>query len=190
MRFITMILGIVLGMTISVFAQEGKTQPPRPISIKLKTGETLKGELVKVDPSSVDFTVKNILQSVALDEVESIRFDHSAEIIMSSTAEPAVILGSKELRPVITCKEKARYTNAAYAQKIEGSVVINAVFRSDGSLSNLRVVRGLPFGLTESAIEAAKKIKFEPAKKDGKPVNVRGNLEYKFELKDKPSSRE
>ena len=46
----------------------------RIISIKLKSGETLTGNLVKVDPESVDFTVKDVLQTVALDDVESISF--------------------------------------------------------------------------------------------------------------------
>jgi hypothetical protein len=36
--------------------------------------------------------------------------------------------------------------------------------------------------LTQKAIEAASKIRFEPAMKDGKPVSVRGNLEYSFRL--------
>jgi outer membrane biosynthesis protein TonB len=40
----------------------------------------------------------------------------------------------------------------------------------------------LPHGLTEKAIEAAKKIRFNPAVRDGQPVSVRGNLEYTFNL--------
>ena len=35
-------------------------------------------------------------------------------------------------------------------------------------------------GLTERAIEAAKRIKFTPAMKDGKPVSVWMQLEYNF----------
>jgi hypothetical protein len=40
----------------------------------------------------------------------------------------------------------------------------------------------LPHGLSQKAIEAARKIRFEPAVKDGQPVNVRGNLEFHFKL--------
>jgi Gram-negative bacterial TonB protein C-terminal len=36
--------------------------------------------------------------------------------------------------------------------------------------------------LTRKAIEATRKIKFNPATKDGEPVSVRGNLEFSFNL--------
>ena len=51
-----------------------------------------------------------------------------------------------------------------------------------GEVKNIKVVRGLEDGLTLRAIEAARKIRFNPATKDGAPVNVRGNLEYSFNL--------
>jgi TonB family protein len=59
---------------------------------------------------------------------------------------------------------------------------LNVVFRADGRITNIRVVRGLPDGLTEKAIEAALKIRFNPAVKNGVPVSVRGNVEFAFSL--------
>ena len=47
---------------------------------------------------------------------------------------------------------------------------------------DIRVTSGLPYGLTESSIAAATKIKFVPAMKDGKFVSVRMQLEYHFNL--------
>ena len=85
-------------------------------------------------------------------------------------------------RPNITYKEKARYTEVARLNLVQGTVVLNVVFTADGELSNIRVVRSLADGLTEKAIEAAKKIRFQPATKDGAPVSVRGNLEFTFNL--------
>jgi hypothetical protein len=41
---------------------------------------------------------------------------------------------------------------------------------------------GLPYGLTENAINAAYKIAFEPVKKAGHPVSVRIFIEYNFDL--------
>jgi len=49
-------------------------------------------------------------------------------------------------------------------------------------ITDIKVVRGLPHGLNENAIEATKKIRFKPAVKDGKPVSVRGQLEFTFIL--------
>ncbi|MFN6204257.1 MAG: TonB family protein [Acidobacteriota bacterium] len=94
------------------------------------------------------------------------------------TVEPM----SASLRPTILYKEKAKYTEEARQNKIQGTVVLNVVFTADGRITNIRVVRGLPDGLTEKAIEAAQRIRFNPAVKSGVPVSVRGNLEFTFNL--------
>jgi hypothetical protein len=51
-----------------------------------------------------------------------------------------------------------------------------------GMYSNIRVVLGLPGGLTERSIEAARRIKFVPATKDGKNVSMWMQLEYNYNL--------
>ncbi|HEU0175032.1 MAG TPA: M56 family metallopeptidase [Blastocatellia bacterium] len=89
---------------------------------------------------------------------------------------------SGSLRPTIRYRESVRYTQAARDNKIEGTVILNVVFRADGKISDIKVVQGLPDGLTENTIEAAKKIRFDPAVKDGRPVSVRGKLEFTFKL--------
>jgi TonB family protein len=86
------------------------------------------------------------------------------------------------LRPTILYREKAKYTEEARQNKIQGTVVLQVVFNVNGTISDIRVIRGLPDGLTEKAIEAAKKIRFNPAVKSGTPVSVRGNLEFSFNL--------
>ncbi len=86
------------------------------------------------------------------------------------------------IRPTILYKEKAKYTEEARQNKVQGTVVLNVVFTADGRITSVRVIRGLPDGLTEKAIEAAQKIRFNPAVKNGTPVSVRGNLEFTFNL--------
>lgn len=89
---------------------------------------------------------------------------------------------SASLRPTILYKERAKYTEEARANKIQGSVLVALTYTFDGRITDIKVVRGLPDGLTESAIEAAKKIRFQPAMKNGQPVSVRGQLEFNFTL--------
>jgi TonB family protein len=86
------------------------------------------------------------------------------------------------VRPKILYQEKAKYTEEARQNKIQGTVMLSVVFTGDGRIENIRVVRGLPDGLTEKAIEAAKRIRFQPAVKNGAPVSVRGTLEFTFNL--------
>jgi TonB family protein len=89
---------------------------------------------------------------------------------------------SASLKPTILYKVKASYTEDARRNRIEGEVVLNVVFAADGAIHSIRVVRGLPDGLTEKAIEAAKKTRFRPAIEKGVPVSVRGDLSFTFSL--------
>ena len=79
-------------------------------------------------------------------------------------------------------KPEPRYTEQARRAQTMGTVVIKAVFSSSGSVTNIQVVSGLPNGLTERAIEAAQKLKFSPAVKDGKYASMWIQLEYNFNL--------
>jgi TonB family protein len=94
----------------------------------------------------------------------------------------SVLVMSETLKPTILKKEKAEYTPEARANKVRGTVVLNVIFGADGSIRVLRVVSGLPHGLTGQALKAAQRVQFEPAVKDGKPVDVRGDLEFSFDL--------
>jgi TonB family protein len=85
-------------------------------------------------------------------------------------------------RPTILSREKAKYTEEARQNKVQGTVVLSVIFTADGRITNIRTIRGLPDGLTEKAIEAAQKIRFQPATKNGQAVSVRGNLEFTFNL--------
>jgi TonB family protein len=86
------------------------------------------------------------------------------------------------LRPTILYREKAKYTEEARQNKVQGTVVLQVIFHANGSITDIKVIRSLPDGLTEKAIEAAKKIRFNPAVRAGTPVSVRGTLEFTFNL--------
>jgi TonB family protein len=103
-------------------------------------------------------------------------------VLQEKSATDSVQTMSVSLRPMILYREKAQYTQEAKDNKVEGLVVLSVVFGADGRINNITVVRGLPYGLTEKAIEALSKIRFEPAVKDGQPVSVRGNIEFNFQL--------
>jgi hypothetical protein len=56
------------------------------------------------------------------------------------------------------------------------------VLASNGSVTGIKAVSGLPFGLTERAIAAAHQIRFTPAMKDGHAVSQYIQIEYNFNL--------
>ncbi len=85
-------------------------------------------------------------------------------------------------RARVIAKPEPQYTEDARKNQITGSVVLRVVFSRTGEVTNIRAINPLPFGLTERAIAAARLIRFRPAMKDGRPVNVYMQLEYNFNL--------
>jgi TonB family protein len=82
----------------------------------------------------------------------------------------------------VLSKPEPTYTESARKNQITGTVVLRAVFSSSGSVTNIHAVSGLPDGLTERAIAAARQIRFVPATKDGHPVSMWMELQYNFNL--------
>jgi TonB family protein len=98
-----------------------------------------------------------------------------------STQKP--IVGKQaDRKTAVIMKPEPMYTEEARKKGTTGTVVLKVVFFSDGSVGKINTIADLPYGLTEKAIEAAKKIKFIPAMKEGKFVSMWMQLEYYFNL--------
>jgi hypothetical protein len=75
------------------------------------------------------------------------------------------------------------YTDPARAKKINGSIILSAIFRTDGNLDQLRVVRGLEPTLEKSTLESMSRWKITPAQDaSGNRVPVRSAIETTFKL--------
>ncbi len=94
------------------------------------------------------------------------------------------ILSGREVttKARVTQKPEPQYTEKARQNQITGTVVLRAIFAADGKVVGIFPLRALPYGLTRSAIKAARRIKFIPATKDGQPVSMWMLLEYNFNL--------
>lgn len=87
--------------------------------------------------------------------------------------------------PEVSYKATPGYTTGALRSKIQGTVTIEAVVQSDGSVGEARVVGSLDpiHGLDQAALAAASRWKFKPATKDGRPVAVVVRLLLDFNLR-------
>jgi TonB family protein len=85
-------------------------------------------------------------------------------------------------RARIINKPEPAYTSAARSNQVSGTVMLSVVLADDGTIKHILVLNELPYGLTEKAVEAAKKIKFVPATKDGRPVSMVVIVEYNFNI--------
>jgi TonB family protein len=82
----------------------------------------------------------------------------------------------------ILSKPKAVYTDAARENDIQGSVRLKITLLASGEVGSITPVTTLPYGLTEQAIEAARKIKFKPKTVNGQPVSVVVTFDYGFNI--------
>jgi TonB family protein len=85
-------------------------------------------------------------------------------------------------RAQILAKPEPSYTEWARKFSVTGTVRVRAVLAVSGRVSGITVVKRLPHGLTQEAVEALRKIKFEPAVKDGRPVSQYVTVEYNFNI--------
>jgi TonB family protein len=85
-------------------------------------------------------------------------------------------------RARVLLKPEPQYTEEARRNQITGTVILRVVFSKFGEVTEIRAIQALPSGLTERAIAAARKIRFLPAMKEGRPVSVYMQLEYNFNL--------
>ena len=83
-------------------------------------------------------------------------------------------------RASILRKPEPMYTERARRGQISGLVRLRALLGADGKVKGVIVIKGLGGGLSESAAEAARAIKFTPATVDGRPVSQFVVLEYNF----------
>ena len=83
---------------------------------------------------------------------------------------------------VLLSKPEPGFTEAARQNSTSGVVTLRMALSSTGQVTNVSVIRGLPDGLTDRAIEAAMGIKFTPALKDGRPVSQWVTVEYNFNV--------
>jgi TonB family protein len=84
--------------------------------------------------------------------------------------------------PVPLRKVDPKYFPAAMADRVEGKVRLAAVIQKDGHVGSIRVLQALDDRLDKSAQEAMDKWLFEPALRDGQPVEVDAVIEIPFHL--------
>lgn len=87
--------------------------------------------------------------------------------------------------PQLIREVKPAYTSDAMRAKIQGTVLLECVVRSDGAITDIQVLRSLDptFGLDQEAVKAARQWRFRPGMRMGEPVSVVITIELTFTLR-------
>jgi len=95
---------------------------------------------------------------------------------------PPVRVGGDVKPPVKIFGGMPRYTEEARQGRVQGVVILEAVIDNEGHVVDVRVLKGLPLGLSDTAVEAALAWRFKPAMRGVEPVSVFYNLTVRFSL--------
>jgi len=127
---------------------------------------------LELEPSDPD-------KELWMEQLESLRFSFTHH---DGDAEQTFSGKEVTTKVRVLSKPEPTYTETARSNQISGTVILRCVFAADGTVKHFIVVKGLPDGMTEICIRAARRIKFVPATLNGRPVSMWMELQYNFEL--------
>jgi protein TonB len=94
-------------------------------------------------------------------------------------------IGAGVSPPVPIYRPDPKYPKNARKKGIEGTVILAIVVETDGTASDIHVVKPLDPDLDRVAMECVGTWRFHPGEKDGRPVRVAAQIEVNFQLLDK-----
>lgn len=163
---------------IEVRKQVFKTQEMELVDIPMEEREKIEAPQTEIE-IEVSFTISDELGTEAVDieayerAIQDIGNIHSTTTqSLTQTEQAPVNFVPYDDPPVIIGKISPEYPEFARRNKVQGTVILEVEVLKDGSIRDIRVRRSVPGGLDEAAIEAVRKVKFQPGRSSGQPVDV------------------
>lgn len=79
--------------------------------------------------------------------------------------------------------KNVQYPKEAMEKEISGRVLVGFIVEKDGSVNEVKIVRGIGGGCDEEAVRVVKAMpKWKPGKEKGKPVRVSYMMPFTFKL--------
>ncbi len=99
---------------------------------------------------------------------------------MYAPGDPPLRVGGDVKAPVVINRVEPIYTTEARKSRISGIVILEAIIDHTGVVKDVQILKPLPFGLDQAAIDAVKQWTFRPGTLNGQPVDVIFNLTINF----------
>jgi TonB family protein len=168
--------------------QQVKFKPPAPQTTQQAPKQKRKAKKIPIPDPTPDEPEPIIREEVEVPEVDLSDLD---SVVFGAESIPAVPggmgrwpmkVGGGVLPPRKIYTPQPVYTEEARLGRIQGVVILEAIIDEKGTVQQVKVLKGLPMGLSESAAKTAREWTFEPATLDGQPVPVYFNLTVRFSL--------
>ena len=205
-------IGMIISLLIAWMAFEHKSYDKREIDPSLlRTAEVVEEEMVDITkqeeqkPQPVEVPKQTTQLEIVQDDVEVEDIEINAEVEQNEVIEeyvapeieeeevveqeifqiveemPSFPGGEQKLLEYVA--KNTKYPQIARESGIQGRVFIGFVVETDGSISNVKVLRGIGGGCDEEAVRVIKSLpKWKPGKQRGKAVRVSYQIPVNFKL--------
>ena len=179
-----------IGIEMLNAPKEDFTPPPPPPAAPINTPRFVAPTVVEEDVETTMGTqdeLANVPSAPPSNESEVIITEETTPPVIDQP-KPAEIFTVVEEQPVLEgmyefLSKNIRYPDEAKELGIQGKVFVTFVVEADGSVSNVRVLRGIGGGCDEEAIRVVQSMpKWTPGKQRGNSVRVQFNIPVKFTL--------
>lgn len=205
-------IGLIISLAAALVAFEWKTYDVRQIDTTARTAEKVEEDLVEITQQNKPppppaapptTTLINIVQDdVEVDDDFMIDAEATQLTEIPKYVPPAVVeeedVAEAEIFTVVESPptfpggdeariryltDNIKYPQMARESSIQGTVYVTFVVERTGSVTDVRVLRGIGGGCDEEAIRVIKGMpKWTPGKQRGKPVRVQFTMPIKFTL--------
>lgn len=108
--------------------------------------------------------------------------DARRQEIFESRGVQSNVDGHEKVMPRAVHVSIPEFTEAARRAKYQGIAIVSLLVDEQGRPTDIKVVKGLDYGLTEQAIRCAERYQFSPGTVDGVPTPMRISIEMNFRL--------
>lgn len=162
-------------------------KPPPPAQQQQLPKPREKRRIIPIPDPTPDEPEPLIVEDIAVPEID-VSYEDAVYGVPDAppgfgrTGPEPMEVGGAVRPPVKIYYPSPRYTEEARQAQIQGVVILRAVIDAEGDVTEVELLKGLPMGLAEAALETARQWKFKPATMDGRPVPVYFNLTISFSL--------
>ena len=211
-KLMFMQIGMIVSLLIAWLAFEHKSYDKREIDESLRNREVvLDEEMVEITkqeeqkPQPVETPQQTTQLEIVDDDVETEDLNINAEVEQNEVIEeyvaPEVVeeeVSETEIFQIVEempsfpggegklmeyVAKNIKYPQIARETGIQGRVFVGFVVEPDGSISNVKLLRGIGGGCDEEAMRVIKSLpKWKPGKQRGKPVRVSYQIPVFFKL--------
>lgn len=149
---------------------------------------SLKNEVADVTVEEADSRVRIRLTKVGRGVGASVTVEREGKVIETFESQwhpgrkDVLHVGGDVKAPVVLAHVEPQYPEEARQARVSGIVILELLIDKTGAVREVTVLKGLPNGLSEAAVEAVRQWMFVPATKNGEAVDVAFNLTINFRL--------